>query len=223
METAKLNKALTNVQIQQGDIQRDLDSENTSNDTSSSSQGQDTSAGEDSGIAASDGSNQTRPKIIMPQKNANWSSDKKRSCQGLVCEGLLLLLRDSLRILPEGSVVPVLKHVLRAEVLLVLSNSPDPRVRTALIKVILMYLQRASDEEVNRFIKQKYFVHMANQVSLYPGSEALVVTVENLALRVPGLSAMPVVLAMIPRAAASDVNVAKPLVSFVMDIIGKVC
>jgi hypothetical protein len=83
-------------------------------------------------------------------------------------------------------------------------------------------LQRATDEEVNKFVKQKYFIHLANQISLYPGSEPLVVTLENLALKGPSLAAMPPILAMIPKAAATDLNVARPLVSFVTDLITKV-
>lgn len=215
LENTKLNKALTNVQIQKGNVSKDLNVEEIQADNDTSSQGQDTSAGEDSGIAASEGSNKQ-----TNEKQSVWS-DKKRACQGLVCEGLLLLLRDALRVLPDSQVGSVLKHVLRVELLLVLSNNPDARVRTALIKVIQVYLQRATDEEVNRFIKQKYFVHLANQISLYAGSEPLVVTLENLALKGPSLSAMSPVLAMIPKAAATDLNVARPLVSFLTDLITK--
>lgn len=40
-----------------------------------------------------------------------------------------------MRVLPDCQVGLVLKHVLRAELLLVLANDPDNRVRTALIKV----------------------------------------------------------------------------------------
>lgn len=47
----------------------------------------------------------------------------------------MLLLRDAVRVLPDCQVGLVLKHVLRAELLLVLANDPDTRVRTALIKV----------------------------------------------------------------------------------------
>lgn len=172
-----------------------------------------------------------------------WT-DERRACQGLVCEGLLLLLRDAVRVLPDSQVGSVLKHVLRAELLLVLANNPDARVRTALIKVlgdlhndtrvcrnsfiaivlqvVQTYLQRATDEEVNKFIKQKYFMHLANQIALYPGSEQLVVALENLALRGPTLAAMPPLLAMIAKAAATEPNVAKPIVSFVTDVIARV-
>ena len=215
LENIKLSKALANVQIQKGKSSlkdEKADELNVENETSS--QGQDTSAGEDSGIAASEASNQQE----NDKQQTSWA-DRKRACQGIVCEGLLLLLRDALRVLPDSQVASVLKHVLRVELLLVLSNNPDARVRTALIKLIQVYLQRASDEEQNKFIKQKYFVHLANQISLYPGSEPLVVTLENLALKGPSLSAMPPLLAMIPKAAATDVNVARPLVTFLTDLI----
>lgn len=61
--------------------------------------------------------------------------DERKACQGLVCEGLLLLLRDAVRVLPDSQVGSVLKHILRAELLLVLANNPDTKVRTALAKV----------------------------------------------------------------------------------------
>ncbi|XP_023246507.1 lysosomal-trafficking regulator [Copidosoma floridanum] len=215
LENSKLNKALANEQIQKGSASRVPKDEEFAGENDASSQGQDTSAGEDSGIAASEGSNQ------QANEKQPSQADKKRACQGLVCEGLLLLLRDALRVLPDSQIGSALKQVFRVELLLVLSNNPDARVRTALVKVIQVYLQRASDELVNKFIKQKYFVHLAHQISLYPGSEPLVVTLENLALKIPGLAAMPPVLAMIPRAAATDVNVAKPLVSFVTELITK--
>jgi len=56
----------------------------------------------------------------------------------------LLLLRDAVRVLPDCQVGLVLKHVLRAELLLVLANDPDPRVRTALIKVNNFLMQYVS-------------------------------------------------------------------------------
>ncbi|KYN43656.1 Lysosomal-trafficking regulator [Trachymyrmex septentrionalis] len=208
VENSKLNKALTNEQIQKSRSPKKKDRKNVLLSDN-------TSAGEDSGIAGSDGSN--------PLSNDRQSTyvDERRACQGLVCEGLLLLLRDAVRVLPDCQVGLVLKHVLRAELLLVLANDPDTRVRTALIKVIQTYLQRASDEEVNKFIKHKYFMHLGNQIALYPGSESLIVALENLALRGPTLAAMPPLMAMIAKAAGSDSNVARPIISFITDIIAK--
>ena len=88
--------------------------------------------------------------------------------------------------------------------------------------MVQTYLQRASDEEVNKFIKHKYFMHLGNQIALYPGSESLIVALENLALRGPTLAAMPPLMAMIAKAAGSDSNVARPIISFITDIIAKV-
>ncbi|XP_048261477.1 lysosomal-trafficking regulator isoform X2 [Bombus terrestris] len=207
IENSKLDKGLTNIQIQRNRMPKRKERRN--------GRPQDTSAGEDSGIAASDGSNP-----LSNEKQSTWM-DERKACQGLVCEGLLLLLRDAVRVLPDSQVGSVLKHVLRAELLLVLANNPDTRIRTALAKVVQIYLQRASDEEVNKFIKQKYFIHLANQIALYPGSESLVVALENLALRGPTLAAMPPLMAIIAKAAASESNVVRPIVSFMTDIIAK--
>ncbi|XP_043270510.1 lysosomal-trafficking regulator isoform X2 [Venturia canescens] len=207
LETSKLNKALTNVQIQRDRAARRKERRNEPS--------KETSGGEDSGIAASDGSNQQ-----TNEKISNWT-DERRACQGLVCEGLLLLLRDALRVLPDSQVGSVLKHVLRAELLLVLANNPDTRVRTALIRVVQAYLHRASDEEINKFIKQKYFMHLANQIALYPGSDALIRALEVLAVRGPTLAAMPPLLAMMTKAAATDPSIARPMVSFITDVVAK--
>ncbi|KAK9307869.1 hypothetical protein QLX08_001934 [Tetragonisca angustula] len=207
LENNKLSKGLTNTQIQKNRIPKRKERRN--------GPPQDTSAGEDSGIAASDGSNP-----LGNEKQSMWM-DERKACQGLVCEGLLLLLRDAVRVLPDSQVGSVLKHVLRAELLLVLANNPDSRVRTALIKLVQTYLQRATDEEVNKFIKQKYFIHLANQIALYPGSETLIVALENLALRGPTLAAMPPLMAIIAKTAATEPNIVRPIVSFMTDIIAK--
>jgi hypothetical protein len=55
--------------------------------------------------------------------------------KGLVVEGLLLLLRDTLLILPDNMAPQVLNHVVRAEFLLVMANHSDSRVRLAVVKV----------------------------------------------------------------------------------------
>ncbi|XP_046739126.1 lysosomal-trafficking regulator isoform X2 [Diprion similis] len=207
VDAGKLNKALANIQIQKGRPSRKREHKNGPQ--------REPSAGEDSGIAASDGS-----ATQIPGKQSVWT-DERRACQGMVCEGLLLLLRDALRMLPDSQVGSVVKHVLKPELLLVLANNPDARVRTALLKLIQTYLERASDEEVNKFIKQKYFMHLANQISLYPGSESLVMALESLALCGPATAGMPPLLAMILKASATDPNIARPMVSFVTDMVTK--
>lgn len=90
------------------------------------------------------------------------------------------------------------------------------------MQVVQTYLQRASDEDVNKFIKQKYFIHLANQLALYPGNHTLVVALENLALGGPTLDAMPPLMAIMAKSAATEPNVAWPIVTFITDIIAKV-
>lgn len=84
------------------------------------------------------------------------------------------------------------------------------------------YLQRANDEEINKFIKNKYFMHLANQLSLYPCSEPLALALESLALRGPTLAAVPPLLSMIWRASMTEPNVARPMLACVIDIVTKV-
>lgn len=204
IKSSKLDKADTNNQIKKGKTRKKEKQREPPNETNT---------GEDSGIAASDCSNQNEDEKVY--------ADKRKACMGLVCEGLLLLLRDALRVLPDSQVESVLKHVLRAELILVLSNNDNARIRTALIKVIQTYVERASDEDINKLIKQRYFMHLANQISLYPGSEPLIVALANLALKGPSFCATPPLLAMISKTAAKDPNLAQPIISFLTDIIAK--
>lgn len=213
LELSKLNKALENVEIQRDRLTTKR--ERHSGGGSGGGPSRETSAGEDSGIAASDGSNH------HTSVNYTSRSDEKRACQGLVCEGLIMLLRDALRVLPDNQVGSVLKHVIRIELLIVLLNNPDSRVRNAIIKIIQAYLQRANDEDINKVIKNKYFWHIANQVSLFVGSEELVASLESLAARGPTLDAMPPLLAILTRSAASDPNIIRPILAFITDVIAK--
>lgn len=55
--------------------------------------------------------------------------------QCIVTEGLLLLLRDTILVLPDNMAYQILNHVVKLEVLLVFANHRDHRVRSAVIKV----------------------------------------------------------------------------------------
>lgn len=68
-----------------------------------------------------------------------------------------MLLRDAVRVLPDCQVGSMLKHVLRAELLLVLANDPDNRVRTALIKVHNFSAQLYCIISVSRHQKNEIF------------------------------------------------------------------
>ena len=52
-------------------------------------------------------------------------------------EGLLLLLRNAVSVLPDNMAHQVLNHVVRLEALLVMANHKDHRVRSAVVKVTI--------------------------------------------------------------------------------------
>lgn len=203
-EISRLDEADANNQIRKGKTRkREWQKESTS----------DANTGDDSGIVASDCSNKN--------EKQNVYSNKQKSCLVLVCEGLILLLRDALRVLPDSQVDLVLKQVVRAELLLVLLNNKSARIRTALIKLIQTYVDRSSDENICNLIKQKYFIHLANQISLYPGSESLIAALANLVLKGPRFSATPPLLAMFLKTAGMDSNLMKPIINFLTEVIVK--
>ncbi|XP_071440474.1 lysosomal-trafficking regulator isoform X2 [Hetaerina americana] len=170
--------------------------------------------------------------------------------QPLVIEGLLLLLRDTLLVLPDSMSHQVLNHVVRAEALLVMANHSDARVRTAVVKVISAYLQRAGDEEANRFLRARGFHLLANQLGQFEATPDLVdacislVTQCNtsleeqaeqqqassgeggpavtMALGCLQLAAFPPLLALLPRAIRGDVVLPHNLMLFLRETFIKV-
>lgn len=57
-------------------------------------------------------------------------------CVTVVTEGLLLLLRDVMLVLPDSMVHQVLSHVIKVQALLVMANHHSPEVRSAVVKVL---------------------------------------------------------------------------------------
>ncbi|KAL0267522.1 UNVERIFIED_CONTAM: hypothetical protein PYX00_009770 [Menopon gallinae] len=164
------------------------------------------------------------------QKELGISEDYGAQC--IVTEGLLLLLRDTILVLPDNMAYQILNHVVKLEVLLVFANHRDHRVRSAVIKVVSSYLQRCSDEEINKFIKMRGFHHLANQISLFPASLQLVEDCLQLIMRCnvsldddifinqceitsPGMSCIPPLLALLPRS-VHDVSLARSLLNFLL-------
>jgi len=67
--------------------------------------------------------------------------------------------------------------------LLAMANHTDYRVRTAVVRVLSAYLQRAADEEINKFLKMKGFYLLANQLSQYEATVELVESCISLVTR----------------------------------------
>lgn len=67
--------------------------------------------------------------------------------------------------------------------LLAMANHTDYRVRTAVVRVLSAYLQRAADEEINKFLKMKGFYLLANQLSQFEATVELVESCISLVTR----------------------------------------
>lgn len=164
----------------------------------------------------------------------------------LVVEGLLLLLRDTLLVLPDNMASQVLNHVVQVETLLVMTNNCDARVRSAVVKVLGAFLQRASEEELNKFVKMKGFYQLASQLGLYPATPDLVescaalvtqrgdtsieellvslteqLDLDQLAMSPLQLSAFPPLLGLLPRV-IHDVALAHNTLAFIKEVLQQV-
>jgi len=67
--------------------------------------------------------------------------------------------------------------------LLAMANHTDSRVRTAVVRVLSAYLQRATDEEINKFLKMKGFYLLSNQLSQFEATAELVESCISLVTR----------------------------------------
>ncbi|XP_059485723.1 lysosomal-trafficking regulator isoform X2 [Neocloeon triangulifer] len=201
VDPSKLNKALANLQIKQNDMDSDgeLDSNRfveeqqqfISDQNSSEDMADMSSIGfsNDSGLSFYPNMPEDEEGRISALKNnkSNWEKfnaeaglkendieGEKANCQFIVVEGLLLLLRDTILVLPDSMSQQVLNHVVRPDMLLAMANHADSRVRTAVVRVLSAYLQRATDEEINKFLKMKGFYLLANQLSQFEATAELV-------------------------------------------------
>ncbi|XP_030373390.1 uncharacterized protein LOC115623261 [Scaptodrosophila lebanonensis] len=87
--------------------------------------------------------------------------------------GLLTLLKDFLCLLPDSAVDEVLKHYVRLEFLLVLSNHQSSSVRTAIIRLLSALTQRLAPSELLSATKQLYPLHLANQLTIHNSDEQM--------------------------------------------------
>lgn len=102
------------------------------------------------------------------------NQEKREDTHPLVTGGLLLLLRDIILVLPDNMAHQVLSHIIKIEGILVMVNHRSSDVRITVVKLLSAYLQRASEDEIERFLNMKGFYQLANQLSLYNASVELV-------------------------------------------------
>jgi hypothetical protein len=89
-------------------------------------------------------------------------------------EGLFNLLRDFILILPDSSAQEVLKHYVTMEILLVISSHNNEKVRAAIIRLFDVIVNRLPTPVLNQYSKNNFWLHLGNQISLYPADFHLV-------------------------------------------------
>ncbi|CAB3359283.1 Hypothetical predicted protein [Cloeon dipterum] len=202
VDASKLNKALANLQIKQNDLDSDgdLDSNRVEEEqqlyTPIDAKTNSIGYSNDSEISSyhpslPDEDDETPKENILGYEKhksdvamkENEVESEKAKCQVMVVEGLLLLLRDTLMVLPDVMSQQVLNHVIRPDMLLTMANHVDDKVRSAVVRVLTAYMQRATDEEVNKFLKMKGYFLLANQLSQFKATSELADACVNMITR----------------------------------------
>ncbi|XP_048223955.1 lysosomal-trafficking regulator [Perognathus longimembris pacificus] len=94
-------------------------------------------------------------------------------CLVLICCGLYELLSGVLLILPDAMLADVMDKLIPADTLLVLVNHPSPAIQQGVIKLLHAYFNRASKEQKDKFLKNRGFSLLANQLYLHRGTQEL--------------------------------------------------
>ncbi|XP_059253258.1 lysosomal-trafficking regulator [Mustela nigripes] len=94
-------------------------------------------------------------------------------CLVPICCGLYELLSGVLLILPDIMLQDVMDKLVQADALLVLVNHPSPAIQQGVIKLLEAYFNRASKEQKDKFLKNRGFSLLANQLYLHRGTQEL--------------------------------------------------
>nr|XP_006122129.1 lysosomal-trafficking regulator isoform X1 [Pelodiscus sinensis]XP_014428565.1 lysosomal-trafficking regulator isoform X1 [Pelodiscus sinensis]XP_025039908.1 lysosomal-trafficking regulator isoform X1 [Pelodiscus sinensis]XP_025039909.1 lysosomal-trafficking regulator isoform X1 [Pelodiscus sinensis]XP_025039910.1 lysosomal-trafficking regulator isoform X1 [Pelodiscus sinensis]XP_025039911.1 lysosomal-trafficking regulator isoform X1 [Pelodiscus sinensis] len=95
-------------------------------------------------------------------------------CLVLICCGLYDLLRGVLLILPDIMLEDVIDRLIQPDTLTVLVNHPSPLIQQGVIKLLDAYFNRATREQKEKFLKNRGFSLLANQLYLHQGTQELV-------------------------------------------------
>ncbi|XP_052013670.1 lysosomal-trafficking regulator isoform X3 [Apodemus sylvaticus] len=90
-----------------------------------------------------------------------------------ICCGLYELLSGVLLVLPDAMLEDVMDRIIQADTLLVLVNHPSPAIQQGVIKLLHAYINRASKEQKDKFLKNRGFSLLANQLYLHRGTQEL--------------------------------------------------
>ncbi|XP_078001240.1 lysosomal-trafficking regulator-like [Glandiceps talaboti] len=92
----------------------------------------------------------------------------------VMCTGLMSLLLDVVVTLPENMVGKVIGMIIKPEILVVLAHNISSDIRTAVVKLLDMYFHRASNEQIQVFLKTKGFYLLANQLHQHGATRELI-------------------------------------------------
>uniref|UniRef100_A0A8B9ZLC5 Lysosomal trafficking regulator n=1 Tax=Anas platyrhynchos TaxID=8839 RepID=A0A8B9ZLC5_ANAPL len=114
-------------------------------------------------------------KNVLPEeweiKSGNRTTE---DCIVLVCCGLYDLLRGVLLILPDVMLEDVMDKLIQPDYLIVLVNHPSPLIQQGVIKLLDAYFNRARREQKEKFLKNRGFSLLANQLYLHQGTQEVV-------------------------------------------------
>ncbi|XP_014806494.1 PREDICTED: lysosomal-trafficking regulator isoform X2 [Calidris pugnax] len=92
----------------------------------------------------------------------------------LICCGLYDLLRGVLLILPDIMLEDVMDKLIQPDYLIVLVNHPSPLIQQGVIKLLDAYFNRARREQKEKFLKNRGFSLLANQLYHHQGTQEVV-------------------------------------------------
>ncbi|XP_067321110.1 lysosomal-trafficking regulator [Anolis sagrei] len=108
-----------------------------------------------------------------PRESEITSDRSTEDCLVLICCGLYQLLRRVLLILPDVMLPDVMDKLIQPDVLVVLVNHPSTLIQEGVIKLLDTYFNRATREQKEKFLKNRGFSLLANQLYLHRGTQKL--------------------------------------------------
>ncbi|XP_062980418.1 lysosomal-trafficking regulator [Elgaria multicarinata webbii] len=104
------------------------------------------------------------------QESKNTADRSTEDCLVLVCCGFYQLLHRVLLILPDAMLPDVMDKLIQPDVLIVLVNHPSALIQRGVIKLLDTYFSRATREQKEKFLKNRGFSLLANQLYLHQGT-----------------------------------------------------
>uniref|UniRef100_A0A8B9GD19 Lysosomal trafficking regulator n=1 Tax=Amazona collaria TaxID=241587 RepID=A0A8B9GD19_9PSIT len=112
--------------------------------------------------------------LAFSSANENIEKPSEKDYLVLICCGLYDLLRGVLLILPDIMLEDVMDKLIQPDYLIVLLNHPSPLIQQGVIKLLDAYFNRARREQKEKFLKNRGFSLLANQLYLHQGTQEVV-------------------------------------------------